>query len=121
MYDLHHSNTEIIQRFIITQRQLNYIIQAARPIPRKYTGRHYKLKDPKINILIAYIVSSARTRRISFKDLAKDPHLNLNYSTNTIKNTLYKRGYHRRLARYKPPISKKNRILRLEFTHEHRH
>jgi hypothetical protein len=59
MHDLHHSDAEIIQRFTITQRQLNYTIQAARPTPRKYTGRYCKLKDPKIDILIAYIVSSA--------------------------------------------------------------
>src|SRR5665213_2053700 len=45
MHDLHHSDTEIIQRFTITQRQLNYTIQAARPTPRKHTGRHCKLKD----------------------------------------------------------------------------
>jgi hypothetical protein len=79
------------------------------------------LKNPEINIFIVYIVSSARIRRMSFKDLAKDPYLNLNCSTNTIKNALYKRGYHRRLARYKPLISEKNRILRLEFTYEYRH
>jgi hypothetical protein len=67
------------------------------------------------------MVSSARTRRISIKDLIKDPHLNLNCSTNTIKNALYKRGYYRRLARYKSPISEKNRILRFKFAYEHRH
>jgi hypothetical protein len=54
MRDLHHSDAEIIQRFIITQRQLDYTIQAARPTPRKHTGRHCKLKDPQIDILIAY-------------------------------------------------------------------
>jgi hypothetical protein len=121
LHDLHHSNAEIIQRFTITQRQLDYTIQAARPTPRKHTGRHCKLKDLEIDILIAYMVSSAHTRRMSFKDLAKDPHLNLNCSANAIKNALHKRGYHRRLARHKPPISEKNRVLRLEFAYEHRH
>jgi hypothetical protein len=67
------------------------------------------------------MVSSAHTRRMTFQDLTKDPHLNLNYSANAIKHALHKRGYHRRLARHKPPISKKNCFLRLEFAHEHRH
>ena len=58
---------------------------------------------------------------MSFKDLIKDPHLNLNCSANTIKNALYKRGYHRRLARYKPFIFKKNHVLRLEFAYKHLH
>src|SRR5665213_801512 len=118
MHDLHHSDNEIIQRFTITQRQLNYAIQAARPTPRKHTGRHCKLKDPQIDILIAYMRTNSLTRRMTFKALAKDPHLNLHYSANAIKHALYKRGYHRRVARRKPPISEKNRVLRLEFAHE---
>ena len=61
------------------------------------------------------------TRRITFKALAKDPYLNLHCSANAIKHALYKRGYHRRVARRKPPISEKNRVLRLEFAHEHLH
>jgi hypothetical protein len=65
------------------------------------------------------MISSARTRRMTFKALAKDPYLNLQCSANAIKHALYKRGYHRRLARYKPFISEKNRVLRLEFAHEH--
>jgi hypothetical protein len=66
------------------------------------------------------MISSAHTRRITFKAPAKDSYLNLQCSANAIKHTLYKRGYHRRLARYKPPIFEKNRVLRLEFAHEHR-
>jgi hypothetical protein len=100
---------------------LNYTIQAAHPTPHKPPGRHCKLKDPQIDILIAYMISSAHTRRMTFKALAKDPHLNLQCSVNAIKNALHKRGYHRRLARHKPPISEKNRVIRLEFAHEHLH
>jgi hypothetical protein len=48
MHDLHHSDAEIIQRFTITQRQLDYTIQAARPTPRKPPGRHCKLKEPQM-------------------------------------------------------------------------
>jgi Transposase len=58
---------------------------------------------------------------MTFKALAKDPHLNLQCNVNAIKNALYKRGYHRRLARHKPPISEKNRVLRLEFAYKHLH
>jgi len=79
MHDLHHSDTEIIQRFTITQRQLNYTIQAARPTPRKHTGRHCKLKDLQIDILIAYMRTNSLTRRMTFKALTKDPYLNLHY------------------------------------------
>jgi hypothetical protein len=104
MHDLHHSDAEIIQRFTITQRQLDYTIQAARPTPRKPPGRRGKLKDPEIDILIAYMTSSAHTRRMTFKTLAKDPHLNLHCSPNAIKHALHKRGYNRRLARHKPTM-----------------
>jgi hypothetical protein len=121
MHDLHHSDAEIIQRFTITQRQLDYTIQAARPTPRKPPGRHCKLKDPQIDILIAYMISSARTRRMTFKALAKDPHLNLQCSANAIKYILHKHDYHRRLARHKPFISEKNRVFRFEFVHEYLH
>jgi hypothetical protein len=72
------------------------------------------------------IISSAYIRRMTFKALTKDSYLNLYYSinaikNNAIKNTLYKRGYYRRLARYKPPIFEKNRILRLEFAYKYLH
>jgi hypothetical protein len=76
-HDLHYSDAEIIQRFIITQRQLDYTIQATRPTSRKPLDRYYKLKDPQINILIAYIISSAYIRRITFKTLIKDSYFNL--------------------------------------------
>jgi hypothetical protein len=121
MHDLHHSDAEIIQRFTITQRQLDYTIQAARPTLRKLLGRHCKLKDLQIDILIVYMISSVYTRRMTFKALAKDLHLNFQCSVNAIKNVLYKRGYHRRLARYKLFISEKNRVLRFEFVYEHLH
>jgi hypothetical protein len=64
---------------------------------------------------------SAHTRRMTFKTLAKDPHLNLHCSPNAIKHALHKRGYDRHLAHHKPPISEENRVLRLKFTCEHRH
>lgn len=121
MHDLQHNDTEIIQRFAITQRQLDYTIQASRPTPRKPPGRPGRLKEPEIDFLVAYMISSSHTRRMTFKALAKDPQLNLHCSPNTIKHALHTRGYDRRLARHKPPISEKNRVLRLEFAHEHRH
>jgi hypothetical protein len=71
---------------MITQRQLDYTIQAARPTPRKHTGRRCKLKGPEINILVACMLSSAYTRRMTFKALAEDPHLNLHCSANDIKH-----------------------------------
>jgi hypothetical protein len=67
------------------------------------------------------MISSARIRRMTFKALAKDSYLNLQCSVNAIRNALYKRGYHRRLARHKPSIFKKNCVLRLEFAYKHLH
>jgi hypothetical protein len=67
------------------------------------------------------MISSARTRRMTFKAFAKDLYLNLQCSVNAIKHALHKRSYHQRLARHKPLIFEKNRVLRLEFAYKHLH
>ena len=42
-------------------------------------------------------------------------------SPSAIRSTLRKRGYVRRIALRKLPISEKNKTQRLEWAHEHRH
>ena len=46
--------------------------------------------------------------------------LNWNVSESAIRRALHKEGYHRRIARRKPPISEVNRVTRLAWAIEHR-
>lgn len=45
--------------------------------------------------------------------------LNQDISESAIRRALQKEGYHRRIARRKPPISEQNRVVRLQWAQEH--
>lgn len=45
--------------------------------------------------------------------------LDFGVDAGTIKRALYKRGYHRRVALRKPPITEANRVIRLAWAYEH--
>ena len=61
--------------------------------------------------------TSKENRRISYNQLTKT--LNFSVKRYTIRTTLLKEGFHRRLAMRKPPISATNQRIRKEWAKEH--
>ena len=60
---------------------------------------------------------SARNRHLSFQQLAEE--LDFGVGRKAIRAALVKEGFHRRLAMRKPPISERNRVIRLQWAEEH--
>jgi hypothetical protein len=65
-----------------------------------------------------YVCSSREGRRSTFLQLSA-VLFGAVFSVWAIKNALYRLGFRRRVARKKPPISEKNRRLRLAWAIKH--
>jgi transposase len=113
-----NSYTQIQRITGYTKDQIGHAIRAisAKILPR--SGRPRTITREQEEELIAFVCASKRNRRMCYLELS----LNLFEQTigeQAIRNALYRHGFRRRVARYKPPISEANRIKRLAWAHEH--
>ena len=113
--------------------QVYYAIHHRFTPQKQRCGRKSIIDTPHRAYLMEYCTSNRRTRRLRFIDVAAE--LNWNVSERAIRRILAKEGklstsispyptnkyigYHRRIARNKPPISEKNRKLRVAWAKEH--
>jgi len=81
--------------------------------PVKRSGRPPLLTVAQIEELIEYVCASARNRHLSYEQLAKE--MDFEVGEKAIRTALIKEGFHRRLALRKPPISERNRVVRLQW------
>ena len=116
-----YSYVKISQRLGITRRQVQYTMSVENTEPQYSSGRPPILSSSQVDEIEFFIRLSPKNRRISFFQLA---HLILRHfavSENVIRRELVKRGYARRIARLKPPISSVNKLKRYEFARIHLH
>ena len=86
--------------------------------PGKRTGRSSKISPEQGDELEKFVCSSRETRRMSYLELAMNfPQWNV--GVDAVRNALKRRGYSRRIARNKPPLSAEHRRLRLEWAERH--
>ena len=102
----------------LTERQVRYAL-ATPATPKKPTGRPPVLGPNERQILVDFVCSSKAARRMDYKALASEFNY-MDWGWEAIKNALDKEGYGRRWAMRKPPISEKNRKLRLKFAQAHK-
>jgi hypothetical protein len=93
--------------------------EAEQSTSKKRRGRPPLLSSEQTAELIAYISQSRETRQMSYQYLATVVFTNWNVGEYAIRNTLRKAGYKRYIARAKPPLSKANKIKRLQWAHDH--
>jgi transposase len=117
------SYAEIAQFLDITERAVQYTCTTKYATPQhKKAGRPSKLSSEEVEHLLEYIKTSKQTRRMTYQALKDALYPDREeIGPQAIKYALHKRGYFRRIALRKPPISEKNRISRLEWAHEHLH
>lgn len=80
--------------------------------PRKYIGRPMKMTNEDLDLLIDFITTSRRNRRMTWDNVVVNA-LEGKHGRYAIRYALRKLGFHRCPARRKPPISETNRLLRL--------
>ena len=96
-------------------RQIRTAYQKATPCKR--SGRPPILTQAQIEDLVEFVCASATNRRMSYQKLSEV--IEFGVKKQTIRSALLREGFHRRLAMRKPPITEKNRVLRLAWAHEH--
>lgn len=109
---------EISKIVDLSERRVKYALKEP-DTPKKPTGRPPKLDTEQRRILVDYVCTSKATRRMTFKELSQE-FCYWECGPEAIENALKREGFGLRSAMRKPPISEKNRKLRLKFAKEHR-
>lgn len=117
------SYAEIAQFLGITERAVQYTCNTKYATPQhKRTGRPSKLTSTEVDELIEFVKTSKRTRRLTYQQLKDELYKGRDdVGAEAIRYALRKREHHRQVTLRKPPISKTNKIRRLEWAHEHLH
>jgi len=103
----------------ISTRQVRTACAQGHPTPEKRSGQPMKLSDAQVELIITYVSESQEHRLLSFQALAEGPFAHFNVSKDTIRRAFFKRGYQCYPITSKPPLSEKNRRIRLEFALTH--
>lgn len=111
----HKTYLEISKDVKCTLRQVQYALNHRLTPQKHHCGRHLLLKDPEIDGLVDFICASKKNRRMPWREVAQI----WGVSEAAITNALKSRGFSRRVARRKPPISEENRLLRLAWAMQH--
>lgn len=116
-YDARLSPAQIENITGFTKRQIRYTIQhGVNTAPR--SGRPRVMTAEQDQELVEFVCRSRKARRMSFLELSTVV-FNGAYGMWAIKNSLYRLGFRRRVARNKPPISERTRQTRLRWAQEH--
>lgn len=103
---------EIAEQFSFTPYRVYYILK--QPVtPRKRKGRPPIFDAEKRQQLVQHVTASSENRQTEYFRLP--PEVSLHASERTIRRALGLEGFHRRVMRRKPYLSKKNREKRLLF------
>jgi len=105
--------SQIAYMLNLTARQVRYVLDTL-ATPKKCTGPPSVLGPDKWQILVDFVVSSKKVRRIDYKDLANEFEY-MGWGWKAIKNALDCEGFNRYWAIWKLSISEKNYKLQLEF------
>lgn len=119
-FNAHLNICDIIKKTGFSTTQIKLAIKEEKP---RFSSRGAKptLSADQANLLIDYVCSTKEHRRMSWASLSAVSFLivGLYVSWIYIRETLYHAGFKRYHARVKPPISEKNRQLRLEWAQAH--
>ena len=122
MRSLGYKYTQIASHLKISGNAVQYTCNKGTATPQHHkTGRPPKLSQTEVDTLVEFVVSSRKSRRMTYLQLAEHFWPEGEVGAEPIKKALHKRGYRRRITLRKPPLSMKNREIRLAWAHEHLH
>jgi transposase len=120
--DLYHGggfNVSVISaRTSFTKAQIKRVLRTGQAERQAGSGRKPFMPPEDQQALEEYITSSREARRQNYHELAATLFEG-RYGWSCIRETLYRLGFNRRVARRKPPLSEVNRTKRLAFAHAH--
>ena len=107
----------ITRQLHVTYEQVEYTCHVNHPTPKKRCGMPPILDEIRTQKLITFVCTSKAHRLFSYAQLALV--LAWGVTEYVIQHILKRAGFKRYIALYKPPISEKNRRIRLAWAHEH--
>jgi transposase len=110
LHDIGLSYAQIRAHLGLTFRQISYAIRH-RLTPQKRSGRPPVLTQEEVVEIIDWVCALKGNRRTPWAKIPIILELNVGY--HAARNALRKAGFSRRVARRKPPISERNRLVRL--------
>ena len=116
-----YSYQKIAQRLQVTYHQARYAAKAVHLSPKKSSGRPLVLSSEQVDEIEAFVISSPEHRQLTYFKLAYAHFSHFGVSEKVIQRKISTRGYARRIAASKPPLSAENKRKRLEFVTEHLH
>jgi transposase len=106
----------------ISQRAVQYTVEKKKATPQhKNAGRPPRLSKEEVDSLVEFVTSTKRTRRLTYLQIAEERWPEGEVGADSVKYALHSRGYRRRVALRKPPLSEENKKNRLEWAREHLH
>jgi transposase len=112
---------EYISKFLeISQRAVQYTCQKQQATPQhKNAGRPPRLSKEEADRVEEFVIQSKKNRRMTYLQVAEALWPEGEVGAESVRYALHQRGYRRRIALRKPPISESNRVARLEWAREH--
>ena len=106
----------------VSQRAVQYTCEKQTATPQHHkAGRPLKLNKNEVDQVVEFVTSSKQTCRMTYLQIAEHFWPDGEVGSNSVKAALYRRGYRRRVALRKPPLSEKNKKDRLDWALEHVH
>ena len=122
MRSLGFTYAKISSHLKVTERAVQYTCEKGEATPQHHNaGRAPKLSTSEVDTLVEFITSSRKTRRMTYLQLAEHFWPEGEVGVESVKKALHKRGYRRRVAVRKPPLSEKDITTRLKWAYKHLH
>jgi transposase len=120
MRKLGHSYTSIATFLHVTERAVQYTCQKEEATPQHHkTGRPPRLNEEEVDRLVAFVTSTHRTRCLPYHRLAAELWPGGEIGVDSVRHALYSRGYRRRVALKKPPLTPAHKVNRLQWAQQH--
>ncbi|KAI0993624.1 hypothetical protein K3495_g14560 [Podosphaera aphanis] len=110
-----YSYQKIARRLQVTYHQAHYAANAVHLSPKKISGRPLVLSSEQVDEIEAFVTSSPEHRQLTYLELAYAHFSHFGVSEKVIQRAMSRRGYDRRIAASKQPLSVENKRRRLEF------
>ncbi|KAI0991706.1 hypothetical protein K3495_g16481 [Podosphaera aphanis] len=114
-----YSYQKIARRLQVTYYQARYAANAVHLSSEKSSSRPLVLSREQVDEIEAFVISSPEHRQLTYFKLAYAHFSHFGVTEKVIQGAISRRGYARRIAASKRPLSAENKRKRLEFATEY--
>ena len=106
------NQVSIAEELQVTRSQVRYT-------PSKLSGRPFVMTEEQTDNLEVFVTSTRTGRQMSYFELARVQFRHWNVSEHVVRRVLRSRGYERRIAQPKPPLTLDHMRRRKMWAEEH--